>query len=90
MHVSSQADKFYPWKTAGIFFSPSSYYCSYSAAVLFVSLLSKPVFVSFTFPPLTDVTPVFHFILASCSSLINKQMTSVVLVTEIIIFLNVK
>lgn len=34
----------------------------------------------FTFPPVSDVIPVFHFIPASCSSLINKQMTSPVCV----------
>lgn len=34
----------YPWNTAGILFNPPSYSCC--AAVLFVSLLSKPVFVS--------------------------------------------
>lgn len=32
----------------------------------------------FTFLPCSDVTPVFHFIHASCSSLINNQMTSAV------------
>ena len=66
--------------------SPSSR-CLYSAAVLFVSPLSKPVFVSIYLSSLTDVTPVFHFIPASCSSLINKQMTSPVL---FFFFLNVK
>lgn len=29
----------------------------------------------FTFPPFSDVTPVFHFIPAFCFALINKQMT---------------
>lgn len=38
----------------------------------------------FTFPPLSDVTPVFHFIPASCSLLINKQMTSPVLWREVL------
>lgn len=50
------------------------YFFTHRAVVLVGSLLSQSLS-PFTFPSLNYVIPVFHFILASRSSLINKPMT---------------
>lgn len=90
MLISSQADTFTLGSLLPSFFQ--LFVCHLNPALAFIFLpVELPLFClsacyqsmslsPFTFPPLSDVIPVFHFMPASCSSLINKQMTSPVCV----------
>lgn len=86
MLISSRADTFTLGRGAGIIFP---LLCVSSCSCPLLRLLARrlPLFCLSacyqspslsppTFPPLGDAMPVFHFVPASCSILINKQMTS--------------
>lgn len=86
MLISSQADTFTFGRGAGIIFP---LLCVSSCSCPLLRLLARrlplfclsacyqsPSLSPLTFPPLCDAMPVFHFVPASCSILINKQMTS--------------
>lgn len=86
MHVSSQADTF---TLGGLLASFSHFFVCRLLPLGLLSACTEPLFClsvcyqslslsPFTFLPCSDVSPVFHFIHASCSSLINNQMTSLV------------
>lgn len=84
MQVSSQADTF---TLGGLLASFSHFFVCCLLPLRLLSACTEPQFClsacyqslslsPFTFLPCSDVSPVFHFIHASCSSLINNQMTS--------------